>query len=857
MVLAGTRAGRGRRGQRRVPVPIAFAMVVAFATTPTAWAFSPFGPQPVLVIPLAHEHPGPPNCPAAAATQGPICPPYSPSDLQTMLQNGLDAWYPTETYGQTSWQVRVLGDPSTSDGWWPAPHTLTEYGATGNNNFTSAVAQVRDAGETILSQAIQGGVIDPFTVLSYQRFLVIDNWNHHLGAGDRAGQTNSVGIPLVYYPTIFQLPGLGGPTNVTAPFVTTASVVSVEVTSPSQIGVADFLSVVRHELGHQLGEPDLYSQSPCPLMPPGAPAEIYGGDASDCVGPWDHMALDYEDYPGFGAFNRMNLGWLDPDPLGTAVRYIDKAFSGTIALDPLEQPQGAPVAIAVPADLGGVALARFFGITGPFKGFLIECRKRLGDDLQIPAEGVLVSFIDPTRGNDHPEDTARGASGNTASTAILSSPPLSSYANSAYGFTVRYAGSTANGGCNVALNAPFASAVAHLVPAVSWLSGTTGQLGGFGGTVSHSAFAGQGVTVNGPAPAGAATGAMPITPFHAGGVAHVRFAYGNAGTAPSTGGVATVTLTEPYTVSACGPQPTGRRVGHVRLASLAAGQAATAQLAFHPRTSGSIGVMVDLPAGGPGPLQTGGVEGAVLAFQTHRQHRNGRSAARSVTVIVTSARTCPGPVSLSLSPLVLPTGWSVTARGLDTSLLPGEHRRVVVRIQAPKGALAQALDIPVALLAAPDAPAIGSGMRSPSFFRDQSTLIGGLDVLARVALPGHAVPPFVLPPPPPPTSAQPYPPAPPLGQMSTLTVTCSGGGPAGATVTTVGMLSPAEPAATIQVTYTDGRGASTTHVVTTDLQGGFSDSFAPAIGQYTVEATWAGDGRLRATTSNVCQFGIG
>jgi hypothetical protein len=828
-----------------------------------AEAFSPFGAQPLLVIPLAHAHPGGPlfDCPTADQTFGPICPPYSPAGLQTMLQNGLDAWYPTETFGQTSWQVRVLSDPNTVDHWWPAPHTLAQYSAKGNRNFTTAVAPVRDAGESILSQAIQDGVISLADALQYHRFLVIDNWNHNSG---RAGQTNSIGVPLTYSPAAFQIPSPFGGGPLQLPFVTTASIVSPEVTLPSQVGVNDFLSVVRHELGHQLGEPDLYSQSPCPNVAPGSPPETQSGDNSDCVGPWDHMALDYQGYPGFGLFTRMELGWVDPDPLGTAVKYLDKSFAGTITLDPIEKPQGAPVGISIPADLGAVALARLFGLTGPYGGFLIECRKRLGDDTGIPAEGVLVSYIDPTRGTNHPQDVVRGASTETASTAILSHPPFSSYTNSAYGFSVRYVGSTQDGGCQVAVNVPWSIRYPHVVPAVGWLSGIAGRVGSFGQATSHSVFAGQGIIVNSPARglariAAAGPRTTKIAALVRGRLARVRFSYANVGTVRSQGGTAAVSVTEPYTVAACGPQPDGRLVARVRLRGLRAGETATAQVAFRARSSGPIGVTIRFPASGGKSIEQGGIERAVLGFQTHRAGRGGKSSPLSSTILVTSSRHCPGPVSLSASPLVLPKGWTVNVRGLGAALLPGRQRRVSVQVQAPKVAHPQALDIPLAIFATAPAPPLPTGGKlTPSYFAGgEPALLGGLDVLTRVLVPGRPVPAFTLPSLAPPLPSLSYPPALPPRQGSTITLTCPSGGPFGQPETTTGTLSPPDPGTLVTITYTPNRGPSTTHMIAINPDGSFSDSIAPYATVYTVQASWGGDPRLLPTTSSPCSFSAG
>ena len=174
----------------------------------------------------------------------------------------------------------------------------------------------------------------------------------------RGGPTDGNGVPITYTPRVGSLGGI----PLFFPFSTTISVVA-EGSSD-----ADALSVMHHELTHQLGALDLYSQSPCPLTPAGSPIDRQSGDDSDCDGPWDHMALDYSGHPGFGGYTRQALQWLNPDPLGPVVEDVANTFSGTIALDPIEQPAGGKLIVQIPDDPGAVALGRLFGVVGPPKG---------------------------------------------------------------------------------------------------------------------------------------------------------------------------------------------------------------------------------------------------------------------------------------------------------------------------------------------------------------------------------------------------------------------------------------------------------------------------------------------------------
>jgi len=118
-------------------------------------------------------------------------------------------------------------------------------------------------------------------------------------------------------------------------------------------------STAIHETGHALGLPDLYDYD-SDVGPKGG---IGGVDCMDAV--WgDH-----------NGFSKMILGWLTP-----------RVFAG-----------GNQIAYLKPAALTGDAVIFFpkFSLEAPFtEFFLVQNRSRVGNDVDLPGDGLLVFHID-------------------------------------------------------------------------------------------------------------------------------------------------------------------------------------------------------------------------------------------------------------------------------------------------------------------------------------------------------------------------------------------------------------------------------------------------------------------------------
>ena len=138
-------------------------------------------------------------------------------------------------------------------------------------------------------------------------------------------------------------------------------------------GSRDFAAhVLVHETGHIFGLPDLYD----------VPHPAYWS-LLRFAGGWDTMSWN-EPAAHFLAWHKWKLGWLEPSQLTC----LQAGGRLTTTLSPLERRGG----------LKAVVLQ-----TGPATAYVIEARRRLGQDARLCDEGVLVYSVDATvRSGDGP-----------------------------------------------------------------------------------------------------------------------------------------------------------------------------------------------------------------------------------------------------------------------------------------------------------------------------------------------------------------------------------------------------------------------------------------------------------------------
>ena len=338
----------------------------------------------------------------------PVAPRNSASTWQTVLDQQVTTYYLTESNNAVNWQFKVVANPQPgTNGWWPAQQCSAYSG--GNFGPTNLVA---DAAHRVLNLAHSQGLISAAEIANTRNFIVIDNRQTDQGQSDGV---SAYAVTLLL------------------PFIVRPSVVGEG--SSNQTGVG----VIRHELGNQLGLPELYS-GPCPLVEPGG---IVATD--DCYGGWDMAAFNAN---GFGVYERMLAGWLSPK----ATTFEEQSWSGTISVSPLEQPNGDKLALILSTESllqPGSPLPPSPG-PGTWQGYILECRRQIGDDAGLPSGGVLVTYFDSTRGGNAPALAVRTVPQERWRDAILK--PGNTYSNSTLGVRVTYTGDAPNGSCVVSVN---------------------------------------------------------------------------------------------------------------------------------------------------------------------------------------------------------------------------------------------------------------------------------------------------------------------------------------------------------------------------------------------------------------------
>ena len=194
-------------------------------------------------------------------------------------------------------------------------------------------------------------LVDPWTDFNDYKFVIVV----HAG-GDEAMTGNSSDIwSMAYY---------GG-----VDFTTNDGNVQLGISTVSEF---DPMGTFAHEVGHELGLPDLYDYN----------------QTQTFVGPWDLM--DSGGWNGvpqgtspahFTSYGKVEMGWLSPSNILTYSIGEDV----TTTLYPLEVSTNSYQTVKIT-------------ISGSTY-YLIEVRKKVGYDSALPGEGVLILYVDESLGS--------------------------------------------------------------------------------------------------------------------------------------------------------------------------------------------------------------------------------------------------------------------------------------------------------------------------------------------------------------------------------------------------------------------------------------------------------------------------
>jgi M6 family metalloprotease-like protein len=187
-------------------------------------------------------------------------------------------------------------------------------------------------------------------------------------------------------------------------------------------------NVFKHELGHVLGLPDLYDV-PSPGSDYWSVFRFAGG--------WDMMSWND---PGthFLAWHKWKLGWIDSAQLTC----LEGPGELTTTITPLERPGGLK-AVVLPM--------------GTSAAYVIEARRKIGEDARLCDDGVLVYSVDAAMRTGYGPVRVRAAQRDTSTELISRCGPLynapfdkakgevAQFEDSAAGFSVQVLSTGPNG----------------------------------------------------------------------------------------------------------------------------------------------------------------------------------------------------------------------------------------------------------------------------------------------------------------------------------------------------------------------------------------------------------------------------
>lgn len=799
----------------------AAALMLAYPARSGADRFSPLGTQQVLVIPMEFPTETSKLCPDTKLYCGTPAqlsaigtPRHTATEWQTLFNNVPVSYYSHTTYGQTKMVFTVLNNPNTADGWWPAPHSFQSYsrnaGTPGgweqwyvNKNTPATYAMFPDGVASVVRNICANPLL--FAVCgSFPNFnRVILMTNFHSFGGQTWGNDVPISVPTGVKTTVAGLATL----NITGSAVT-------EDTTDAGI------TVPLHELGHQLGNLSHYGDcSPVfsassfnPTVPPGR---------IECLGNgWDIMGWSY-DTVEMSAYTRVSQGWIKAR--NTVFENLYGTFSKTVNVNPLEStPSGTePSAI----------LLGYSASSWPsFVGYHVECRQAIGGDAaneypsmtalgveNLADEGVLITnvhegvVVDGSIFYPAHHVERRLSPSDELSTATLK--PGDSF-NNLNGLTikfVKYVQTSSGTQCQVSVNnKPVFDPGAGKVQ----FAGYPRVAGGDQPRDSVSVAADIAVD-NVLLPAAVVTNPPLVGPVWAGHQNLVSVRVHNRTPVAANKVTVGMTAQSPAVITDyCGMEEPPGPARSVVVNSIPAGTSVVVNLPW--TTANGKTVAISAVAVGPSNRTA-----ALSNFAYASIASDDLVAGEKVSLTLSESRACMMPETYHLLPAVQFSGWTVTASPETLNLSPGESQAVTIEVvPSPNAQAGDQVQVPIvvnkamAMLPANDQAAPFAGIHY--------MVVGGITVFGRI------------------TSGP-----------GTIDLNTPGQGRLNSPLTITGSIGPAAANAPITIEYRNPSGRLTTHVVLTDGNGAYTDTFTPAVtGNFTVQSWWPGDASHDASESS-------
>ena len=266
----------------------------------------------------------------------------------------LAAYYSEISYGT----FKLTGDVV---GWYKLPYVESHYGM--------SCKAINDADCSGSDQSFQ---IANDAVLQAEKDVNFNNYDYFVFVHSGYGQESS-GVKNDVW-SVTYMGGVDVVTNMRTLY-TFSIVAELQADGASPVGV------FCHEFAHLLNIPDLFNTN----------------TGKTILGPWTLMDAGTwnGNPPGSSpahliAWGKIQLGWIT----GSRLAFANSGQTNTYTIDPTEVPSNNVHAVEVP--VGTDAVVSQSGTSSPAQYYLIEVRASIGFDTELPATGVLISYVDNT-----------------------------------------------------------------------------------------------------------------------------------------------------------------------------------------------------------------------------------------------------------------------------------------------------------------------------------------------------------------------------------------------------------------------------------------------------------------------------